>query len=447
MEILNHPFLQTIPSQESFSSPVSQFQLDDISINKSSTTTLESYHPIRSHTPEDKTRLLDVSSSRHRYSVESGERIESSQMLSKSHPLIPRPSSYEPSIPSPSKQIHLHQSMSSVSDSIASREQPSSMKNWLSVIKTIQVERSMRKIPPWENSWDNQLQRASALSENVLTSQSIEQSSQNKLAPRVPLLQLNDVSPFYYTSPGHDTLLLTLKKDLIICTPFKDQLNNLRHYRLCIRANRLHRLEVGEISKDMLDELSRISASARASSNSSSIFSIKDYSAMSTQLISSKNITKCYCIYKLPPPLNKAYLRVHRIFDAIKSRVPRIVLYLSVASACKILRKHNDGIARNKIECKCMLMSNGPLPDFHVQWYDQSKLKYSLQSGKLCLSGPHISAYQYTTENTLSWTDIANDQQKSYLLVAQEAMRRCIEENKRKAEENPVVIVDTPAGS
>ena len=425
--------------------------VEDSSIPRSSTTTAaEVYTPIASHRIEDNTQLLNVVQSHppthHRYS---GNKTPSELQDDSSNHLKPRQSTLEPSIPSARKFLTSSQSISSVSDSIAcSKDKGSSMKDWLSILKSIQIERSTRRVQPWENSWDAQPQPSNvALNPLMLSSSSIQSPSsviitEKRQSDKIPLLKLADLTPFFYTSPGHDTLLLTKSKDLIVCAQFKDQLSNLRRYRLCIRSNSLHRIEIGEISEPMVKELDLIANSVQTST--SSIFSVKDYSPMSPHLASHQNTLKHYSIYKLPSSLHKCYQRVYQMVETIKSRLPRIILYLSVSSACRILNKnnHDEERSKSKIECKCMLMSNAPLPDFHVQFYDQTKLKYSLQSGKLSLSGPTIASYKYSMENTLDWTEIADDNQKAYLLIAQEAMRRCIEESRKKSHENPVVIVD-----
>lgn len=434
-------------------------QVEDSSLHRSSTTTkTEVYTPIIGSPTmiEDKTRVLNATSHQHQHRYSKEKTCFEAQEDS-DNPLKPRQSILEPSLPSPKKLSTNSQSIYSLSNNslmIHSKDKMSSMKDWLSVIRSIQVERSTRRIPT--DSWDSPPhQKPTPTTSLILSTSSIQHPSSSAVIhnehksivlEKIQLLKLSDLAPFFYTSPGHDTLLLTKSKDLIISTQFKDKLHNhSRRYRLVIRGNSTHRLEMSELSNHMVMEFNDIAKSIHSSSMES-IFSVKDYTHSSPHLISSQHISKSYSVYKLPSTLHKCYLRIYHMVEIIRSRLPRIILYLSVSSAHKILntmdhhQDHNN--SKNKIECKCMLMSNAPLPDFQVQWYDQTKLKYSLQSGKLSLSGPTISPYKYSTENTLDWTEIADEVQKSYLLVAQEAMRRCLEESKRKREESPIVIVD-----
>jgi hypothetical protein len=99
------------------------------------------------------------------------------------------------------------------------------------------------------------------------------------------------------------------------------------------------------------------------------------------------------------------------------------------------------------VDCKCMLMSNDPLPDFYIQWVDGVKLRYVLQTGRVRIDGTahsqlywegllHLSSIGAPTrlghqvdEAVVPPTIAA--QFIPYLQVAQSAFRRCLSEQDR----------------
>ena len=93
------------------------------------------------------------------------------------------------------------------------------------------------------------------------------------------------------------------------------------------------------------------------------------------------------------------------------------------------------------VDCKCMLMSNDPLPDFYIQWVDGVKLRYVLQTGRVRIDGTSHSQLLYW-EGLLHLSSINTPirpghqevfptiaaQFIPYLQVAQSAFRRCLSE-------------------
>jgi hypothetical protein len=272
-------------------------------------------------------------------------------------------------------------------------------------------------------------------------------------------IETTDVPPFLYTKKTTlETLLLTTNGDLLITTILREEdKQESKPCRLLIRSHSPHKLELGIITTQLHSELLRLSTlnesipqqqqqttQLQQQRTSSSTLFIQDYTSHSPGLLSSHGIVKSYSIYKLPNRLKKIYIRTSLIIEEIKSRIPKLVLYMSVTSAHLIkqrfqqssstIDKSTTSSSKTKIECKCMLMSNTPLPDFCIQWHDGTKLRYSLSTGKLNLSGPTISPYKWSASNassSLDWADIAHGKQVMYLLVAQEAMRRCLVESKK----------------
>jgi hypothetical protein len=98
------------------------------------------------------------------------------------------------------------------------------------------------------------------------------------------------------------------------------------------------------------------------------------------------------------------------------------------------------------LDMKCMLMSNSPLPDFHAQWQDGTRLVYRLDNGRVLIDHPAQAtsserrAIRWEGELFLlpSSTEAPNTclngvltvppALQSYLLASQTALMRCLEE-------------------
>jgi hypothetical protein len=86
----------------------------------------------------------------------------------------------------------------------------------------------------------------------------------------------------------------------------------------------------------------------------------------------------------LPDVLHPLYARAAAIFESVRKRTPRIILYIPSKNSAK----NGENIPVSSMACKCTMMSNGPLPDLRVKWADGTKLKYSLSTGKTNIESP-----------------------------------------------------------
>lgn len=114
--------------------------------------------------------------------------------------------------------------------------------------------------------------------------------------------------------------------------------------------------------------------------------------------------------------------RIYMLIQGIQCRIPKCIFYYQPSSTTKLSRlhssnypqphqqqvliynhsssssanssSHNDMMIQHirKQNIKCMLMSNHPFPDFHVQWNDGTRLKYKLESGLLTIIKPNTSS-------------------------------------------------------
>jgi hypothetical protein len=64
--------------------------------------------------------------------------------------------------------------------------------------------------------------------------------------------------------------------------------------------------------------------------------------------------------------------RLQKIINGIMCKIPKIVLFYSNGNYCK----DNKNNKNYNTSCKCMLMLNDPLPDFNIQWRNNTRLKY-----------------------------------------------------------------------
>jgi hypothetical protein len=123
-----------------------------------------------------------------------------------------------------------------------------------------------------------------------------------------------------------------------------------------------------------------------------------------------------------PPPLPKclcmALHHIAAIFEGIRRTTPKLILYLATSSISDLHDERagrfskgstivdNDYISsevdehrtlrgkqrKGNVDCKCMLMSNSPMPDFQVQFADGTRLKYSLQRNTLLIERKQSTA-------------------------------------------------------
>lgn len=156
---------------------------------------------------------------------------------------------------------------------------------------------------------------------------------------------------------------------------------------------------------------------------------------------------------QLPRALVAVNHRMTRLFEVLRSRTPKIILYLQprVQQAFNGVDTSSSGSSGHVSEsvltqyesCKCMLMMNGPLPDFCVQWKNGARLRYSLRSSACSLQYPtasgngtgkwegclSVSAFLPTSSDNRPGhvNGHAPASLREYLRVAQLALARCLQ--------------------
>lgn len=452
--LLQHVFLRGIPSRTDYSGGKST----DISFDNhsSAATTQESYHPML-------TSAMEVTTSYEGPKISPTEPIHrlpvaSPTSLHCGHLSKPSTSSKHIASPPVNASIaslassHRYSSVAS-SQHLENTTGSVSFSNWIEAIKSVTQKPPSSRIPYFDenslrSSYSNELRSSLPNIDNYLSLRSsMETTGSTQVAPlrasfngttttsnSSPRISVGQLPPFAFATSQANTLLVYLSsKDLLILTHLRNQQGEQRCYRLIRRHTAPYHLEIGSITSSMTSEVHQLRQCVISSEEAQeSNLVLDDFSLKTSQLVSKSNILKSYALNALPPLLLKCMQKCSIIIEEIQSRVPRLILYLSESESESILGPKETPRARirNKIACKCMLMCNGPLPDFCIQWMDGTKLRYTLSSGKLSLQGPSVEPFKYTEvfDDGVFWADVARGNQVKYLLVAQEAMRRCIEE-------------------
>lgn len=305
---------------------------------------------------------------------------------------------------------------------------------------------------------------------------------------------------FCYCAPRGDVLIVSKSGDVVYLTYLNDKSNNLRPCRLSVRASNPLKLLLGKVTKEMCCEIRDI----RESALQGNAFSVSDHGDQdgksknpdddtrflgsndesvdrssgggfigkesfpdqSLDILSDTLWITSYHVTKLPSSLRKPYQTVARMLEAVKCKLPKLILYLTEDDSSKQESPHDHArkskIKEQKAVCKCMIMCNDPLPDFSVRWVDGTKLRYSLSNGNLHItnnSGSKDNHYRWegSASTAADWTTSAPKEIRKYLLLAQSAMRRCIAEDIRQQRDNedidstkqirpvnyPIVVVDS----
>ena len=109
-------------------------------------------------------------------------------------------------------------------------------------------------------------------------------------------------------------------------------------------------------------------------------------------------VEEVYTLGGLPVAYHAAYRYAHRLVEGIRALTPRMTLFLLSSSSSpsssstqqQEQKKTSSSISSSsfsssssshQVVAKCMLMENGPLPDFRVRWADGAVLRYSLKTG------------------------------------------------------------------
>lgn len=302
-----------------------------------------------------------------------------------------------------------------------------------------------------------------------------------RLTPSQKKTMMTTLSPnsthrkaFSYSSPRGDVLVLSTAGDVVFCTYLKDKAGRFRPCRLLVRARDPLKLHIGKVDKAMCQEILNIRDEGEPlAGDYSSRSSSNDKEQQSLTIFSDTLMMRKYHVASLPTFLSLTYKKVSRMLSLARKKMPKLILYITkppiadrtyhylrdqevsrttrdnsrqpnttssantksstAASSASNTVNQGDG----EVLCKCMLMSNTPLPDFYMRWVDGTRLSYSLELSQLHLSHStdKSKAYRWDGDRTgdSDWTDSAPKEVRRYLAEAQVAMRKCLAQEGRDA--------------
>jgi hypothetical protein len=224
----------------------------------------------------------------------------------------------------------------------------------------------------------------------------------------IPLKQLISnripLQPFTYCSNTGDILIGSIDGDILLCTTIRDRNNVVVSCRICVRVSKPFVVNIGKLNDFMEAEIKKLRRQVyeenfgnNNNSKHENAFSTKLLCSNKHEMLSNDLWLNSFILDNLPSGIEKLYNRMEKILNIILKNIPKLILYLSSKLA-----------DTSNISCKCMLMSNLPLPDFRVQFADGTKLQYYLQSGKL-----HIESNLHNSDSNnkvpIIWDGLMSD--------------------------------------
>ena len=318
---------------------------------------------------------------------------------------------------------------------------------------------------------------------------------------------------FCYCAPRGDVLIVSQRGDVVYLTYLRDKSNKLRPCRVSVRAANPLRLLLGKVTKEMCQEIKEIIASSQKNTafnlptredndlhhvggdgggggsreegeegggggeerrgelferdKRGGFIGKESFPTQALAILSDTLWVSSYHVAKLPSGLKKMYATVAHMLEAVKCKLPKLILYLTekkdphqpASITQTITTPRTQPKEEDQALCKCMIMCNDPLPDFSVRWSDGTKLRYCLSNGQLRITnnqGNTANHYNWAGVacTDADWTTSAPESIRQYLLLAQSAMRRCIAEDITRHQElesrgdascemeYPIIVVD-----
>ena len=269
------------------------------------------------------------------------------------------------------KGVNIHRSLKQGSTDKGNRYDRNNSGDSSTSSSSISVSKSLARM---SSGWINNIHGVRE-SSNMCT----DTSNQVVVTP-TPILPniITSMQPFKYVDSKGDMILISNEHDILISTKLKIS-GKLMPSRLIVRSSNPLELKFGSVDTIMLSELEKLYAHKDVTVNGNADSTL---TSAKLDLLKDKLMLKSYSIYKLPSIIQKIYLKASKMLEIINAKLPKVIVYLTPTTTVS----SSDTKASSdcySIPCKCMLMSNEPLPDYRVQWANGTTLKYSLQSGSL----------------------------------------------------------------
>ncbi len=334
--------------------------------------------------PPAQSKTKDTSSSKASISISSGYTRDYSK---------PQPS-FEPD--TSLKGVDVNRSAKRLSrDGKVSRYHRSNSCDSSTSSSSVSVTKSLARMSSGWISHINDVRESSNMGTNV------SNKVVSSLTPILPNI-ITAMQPFKYVDSRGDMILISNEHDILISTKLNIS-GKLTPSRLLVRSSNPLELRFGGVDTVMMRELEQLYAHKNAVTTTGGSAD-STLTGAKLDLLTDKLLLKSYSIYKLPSVIQKIYLKASKMLEIINTKLPKVIVYLTPTASSK----SDDKSATNcyNVPCKCMLMSNEPLPDYRIQWANGTTLKYSLQSGKLKIEVCNTSTSS-STSNDSSTT--AND--------------------------------------
>lgn len=153
--------------------------------------------------------------------------------------------------------------------------------------------------------------------------------------------------------------------------------------------------------------------------------------SFNTSFASTSHTSSHHSFKNIAATIQSLLSRALKIIDRITLRIPKLIVYYTSSSS----------------SMKCMFMSNQPLPDFHIQWTDGTRLTYSLQSNHLHILSTSSKLQWRGTLHLSGGSDSSADtmptQLRHYLHVSQQALLQCMKEERKLNDKSRVSLTST----
>ena len=258
---------------------------------------------------------------------------------------------------------------------------------------------------------------------SLLSQQSLG-ASVTSLSMSIPTLWKvdNHMQEFTYITPKNNILLHTSHAIMYFCQLKTNQ--GSRYYRLSVVKSAPLYIHLLSLSAALHQDVTNLLLLQDVNSG----LDVTNHTGQllppqsSTSPLITVVATSKHAISQLPNALRAPYHFVSSLLSLLPSKLPKLTLYLRSAVSTS---------SRDNIYCKCVLMSNLPLPDFLVRFANALKIHYSLDSNHLTIYQPDANNkpniyYENDLSSSSNWCQYAPKQLQKYIITAQKAMQQCL---------------------
>jgi hypothetical protein len=309
------------------------------------------------------------------------------------------------------------------------------------------------------NRFNNIIAPSSSMGKVPLNESIRPQPSPNQ---RILLTSLCEgLAPFQYVSTSGEVLALTFRGDIVYCCDMSvdRQRGETKAMRLFVDHTKPLQPIVSELSRS---DIIQFESLRRGRSLTVTITPLEDICCHPIKaFLSIISDESAFCQWTIfsndrnqrnlgldNSVTSKLYDRICELLPPLKSRLPKMIMYINIQPKNDICDQPSPIIADtsgsgSSVNCKCMLMSNTPLPHFCIQFKDKTSFRYDLKTGNVSIDYfiQHIGTSDgQTTDKRIRWNgNIMNAPSSSwcdvdglpadiqrYMTIAQRALDKCL---------------------